>query len=518
MDRTQVAVVGGGLAGTSAAIQAAEADLDVTLVDENPIDFSMMGLDVPFLFGQRMMPTLRDKGLMLQRVVSSSDLLATAQEIGVQALLGTYVWGSFRNEENSRQLERPVLGLADEDRSWLLEYDHLILAPGARDLVLGFPGQSLAGVMGANGASLLLSRYQALTAEKMVVLGSGALGLSSASQAIDNGIEVVAVVDISPTVRGDEGFRANLKDRGVLFYTSHTIKEARGYREVESIVISQVNGNLQPIDGSERELQCDTVCLAMGLVPSIELPYLTGCNLSYRPELGGYIPDIDQHMRTSIENVYVVGDGGGFYEGMVASPEVAANQGKLAGITVAETAGALDKGKATSLRQEFSSPLKAADGESTAEYWAAWLSSLISTGGMNVNACECEEVTRTELLNVAPPRHLSWPSEQMSHRNLTDLLEQGAADLDRLKRLTRTGMGYCQGRRCREETALLVAQAAGIDLSQIPLASYRPPVRPLPLKIMWPHEEPEELRRTWDYWVNPPMDKVKEVQEHQGRS
>ncbi|MCH8089687.1 MAG: FAD-dependent oxidoreductase, partial [Chloroflexi bacterium] len=143
MESSQVVVVGAGPAGASAAIAAAEAALGVTLIDENPIDMSMMGLDIPLFFGQRMMPTVRDKGLMLQRVVSSNELLQGAQEKGVEVLLGIYVWGSFRNQENSRQIGTPVLGLADEEHSWLLEYDHLVLAPGARDLVMAFPGQDL---------------------------------------------------------------------------------------------------------------------------------------------------------------------------------------------------------------------------------------------------------------------------------------------------------------------------------------------------------------------------------------
>ncbi|MEE9199584.1 MAG: FAD-dependent oxidoreductase, partial [Dehalococcoidia bacterium] len=91
MDRTQLAVVGGGPAGASAAIEAARAGLGVTLIDENPIGLAMMGLDIPLYFGQRMMPTIQDKGLMLQRVVSSSGLLKEAQEVGVEVLLGTYV-------------------------------------------------------------------------------------------------------------------------------------------------------------------------------------------------------------------------------------------------------------------------------------------------------------------------------------------------------------------------------------------------------------------------------------------
>ena len=73
-----------------------------------------------------------------------------------------------------------------------------------------------------------------------------------------------------------------------------------------------------------------------------------------------------------------------------------------------------------------------------------------------------------------------------------------------MKRITRAGMGYCQGRRCREEIAMLSARAAGVDVAQVPIASYRPPVRPLPMDILWPEDEPEELRNNWPIWFNVP--------------
>ncbi|MFQ5873412.1 MAG: NAD(P)/FAD-dependent oxidoreductase, partial [Dehalococcoidia bacterium] len=368
MDRAQLVVVGAGSAGVSAAIEAASLGIRVTLVDENPLDLSMMGLDIPLYFGQRMMPTVRDRGLMLQRMVSSNELLGVAQKRGVEVLLGTYVWGSFRNQENSRQIERPVLGLGDEERSWLLEYDRLILATGARDLVLGFPGRDLAGVMGASAALSLMNRYQALTSKRMVVLGSGELGMLTAWRAMEQGIQVVAIVDVWPTVRAHGETREKLEARGSPFYTSHTAKEARGYREVDSIVISRVDDAFRPIDGSEEELECDTVCLAMGLVPNVELLYLTGCHLSFSHELGGFVPSRDERMRTSVEGVYIVGDAGGVHEGMASNSAIAIDQGRLAGIAVAESLGALDKDRAASYIKELSPSLEVPERDSTAEY------------------------------------------------------------------------------------------------------------------------------------------------------
>ena len=92
----------------------------------------------------------------------------------------------------------------------------------------------------------------------------------------------------------------------------------------------------------------------------------------------------------------------------------------------------------------------------------------------------------------------------MGNRGLTTLFEEAPVNLDRLKRLTRAGMGYCQGRRCREEVALISAQAAGVDPSDVPIATYRTPARPLPLRSMWDAHETEEIRADWPKWFKRP--------------
>ena len=198
MESTPLVVVGAGVSGTAAAIEAAQAGVQVTLMDENPIGMSMMGLDVPLFFGKRTMSALRNKAEMLERVAAANDALAEAERAGVDVQLGTCVWGAFRNTETSRELDGPQLGLADYERSWLMKYDRLIVAAGARDLGMSFAGWNMAGAMGANGAHSLMSRYRALSSQRMVVLGSGNLGLNTARMALDTGVEVAAVVDVSP--------------------------------------------------------------------------------------------------------------------------------------------------------------------------------------------------------------------------------------------------------------------------------------------------------------------------------
>src|SRR5438034_9748938 len=157
-----VVVVGGGAAGVAAAVEAAEAGVEVLLIDENTVDNDMMAMDVPLYFGQRMQPSVRNRALMMERVVETNPALAEAHEAGVDVQLGTYVWGAFVNGPTVRELPGPMLGLADDRRSWLVGYDRLIVAAGARDVLLGFPGWERARPLGAGGAAPLPVRYRPL--------------------------------------------------------------------------------------------------------------------------------------------------------------------------------------------------------------------------------------------------------------------------------------------------------------------------------------------------------------------
>jgi hypothetical protein len=137
-------------------------------------------------------------------------------------------------------------------------------------------------------------------------------------------------------------------------------------------------------------------------------------------------------------------------------------------------------------------------------YWQAWLTSLIAAGGWEVNICQCEEVTRRELVETRPPRYLKWDSPQMSARSVTTLAGDGPVNQDQIKRLTRAGMGPCQSRRCREQVGLLLAQAAGTTIDRLPLPTFRPPIRPLPLSVLWPADEPAAMREVWVSWFGIP--------------
>src|SRR4030095_1678517 len=102
-------VVGGGVAGVAAAIEAARAGVEVLLIDEHPVDNDMMAMDVPLCFGQRMHGAVRNRAAMLERLVETSPGLTRADEAGVDVQLGTYVWGAFANGPTVQSLPVPML-------------------------------------------------------------------------------------------------------------------------------------------------------------------------------------------------------------------------------------------------------------------------------------------------------------------------------------------------------------------------------------------------------------------------
>jgi thioredoxin reductase len=491
-------VIGAGPAGLAAATAAASAGVSTMLVDEHPVSSSLMGLDVPYQFGQRMDSAVQNKARMVSRIVETNPQLAAAFELGMDVKLGVYVVGAFVNGPSAQSLPKPMILLADEERSWLVSFDRLVVAAGGRDLGLGFAGWEKPGVMGAQAALALMQRYQAFNGRRLLVIGSGAVGLEVALRAVENGHSVTGIVELDTAVRGPERMRQDLASRGIPFYARHAVKEARGKTEVDEVVLVAVDDDDLPIAGSETTVACDTVVTAIGLVPNVELLDILGCRLTFDAARGGYVPELDADGRSSVPGVYAAGDCTGSSDDKVSNPRIAMAEGRRAGAAAARDLGA------AAPQPTDHEPMAAARAAAPGGYWQRWLKAEIAASGWEVNICLCEEVTRRELVELRPPRYLNWGSSQMRARSLETLAADGPVNQDQVKRLTRAGMGTCQGRRCREQIQALLALAGDVDLSAIPLASYRAPLRPLPLNVCWPEEETPRMRDTWTTWFNIP--------------
>ncbi len=475
-EHVQVLVVGAGPAGTAAAIEAASLGATVKLVDENPVSGGLAGLDVPLFFGGRAGAALANTQRMLSQVFAADPRLEEAYEAGVDLALATTAWGLFARGPGIETLPGPVVGLADGTDAWLCGFDRLILATGARDLVLFFEGADQPGVMGAQALHALLQRYDAFDGRELVILGSGDLAVRAATLALDRGVAVAALVEVRAAPEADV---SALLARGVPVLTGTVIRAAeRGPFGVAAALL------VGP-DGAERRIACDTVCLAVDRVPSIELLEAAGGALVADGGRGGFVPRL-AGAASSIPGVFVAGDAAG----LVPGPAGDASAAIAAGVAAARAA----------LGAPSDAPAPAATPDRT-PYRLDWMRRLLAVGTPDVLACQCEDVTRGDLLGIRPPRYLGVAPPA---RTLDALLADGPVNQDQIKRLTRACMGACQARRCREQVAMMLALGARIPVEDVPLAGYRAPVRPLPLGVLGTLDERQAMRDGWDVWFGIP--------------
>jgi thioredoxin reductase len=475
-EHVQLLVIGAGPAGLAAAIEAAALGLRVVLIDENPVAAALMGLDVPHFYGQRMTPAVQESARMVERLVAATPAIEAAFDAGVDVRLGVTAWGVFANGPALNALPARLAGLSDGEKSWMCGFDALILATGARDLVLGFEGVELPGVMGARALHSLLTRYDAFDGKRLVLLGSGDLAATTALTALDRGLHVAALIEVLPEPQAAPKLLQALATHAVPIRTGTTILRAEGDATgLTAAIVTQT--------GSEtlERIPCDTICLAVGAVPAIELAGALGCRLTFRGDLGGHVPLLSEQGATSIPGIIAAGDAAG-----LAAETTCEAQGRNAALQAAaylhHPAPPPD-------------PLPAHPATDTTEYRLAWMRALLETGGMQAPVCLCEDVNRAELLGIRPPRYLGCTSNKIAARDSKTLQQDGPLNPDQIKRLTRAGMGPCQGRRCREQIAMLLALASETSPADIPLASYRAPVRPLPLSLL-----ADDMEDGWDVW------------------
>src|SRR6201996_6412196 len=227
--------------------------------------------------------------------------------------------------------------------------------------------------------------------------------------------------------------------------------------------------------GRPGALACDTICLAIGAVPVIDLADVAGAKLQRRD--GAYVAE------TAPAGVFFAGDCLGLGTDAAASGRAAAQAAlRSLGHAVAVT--------------EVPGPA-APQPTDTDAYRMDWMRALMATGGLEVAVCTCEEGTRRDLLTVQPPRYLEAP---IAARDLATLAEDGPVNQDQIKRLTRACMGPCQARRCREQVAMVMAIGTDRPLDSIALAGYRAPVRPLPLGVLAASEETAAMGEGWNVW------------------
>jgi len=330
--KTDIAVIGGGPAGLSAAISANQMGAKVTLLDRNSKLGGQLIKQTHMFFGSK-------NQYASIRGIDIADILADKLDKGkTDIMLDATVLGYYP--------EDGVLGIEQNNRFIKIKPKKIIVATGASEKVLTFPNNDLPGIYGAGAAQTLMNEHGVAPGNNVLMVGAGNIGLIVSYQLMQAGINVKAIIDAAPEIGGYWVHASKVRRLGVPIYTSYTVKKAYGKENLEKVTIWQLDEDWQPIKGTEMDLDVDVACIAVGLSPLAELLWQAGCQMEYIPELGGHTPLRDEDMQTTVKGIYVAGDVAGVEEASSAMVE-----GSLAGLCAAKSLG-YDNGRFKQLREE----------------------------------------------------------------------------------------------------------------------------------------------------------------------
>lgn len=460
----ELAVIGAGPAGEEAAIVASQAGVKTVIIDGYPQPGGQYFKAMPSGFSVAERHAAEKEGDDLAKRLAASP---------VTRLWNTLVWGIFDDGEKG---EEWLLTLYGPDAPKEIRARTLILANGAYETPVAFPGWTLPGVINCGAALILVKTQRVAPGKRALVTGTGPLLLSAAAHLIAAGVEVAAVCENSrlfpkglvyiPTMLGQWGrlvegvkyFSAMLKGR-TPYKTGWSVIEARGKDHVEEAVIAKLDGNGVPIPGTKKTLAVDTIVCGFGLTPNTDLARMIGCKLEYKPERGGWIPVRDEMLQTSLDGVYVAGDGGG-----IGGAENSRLEGRIAGMAVAQKTGHLNSEVAEKLYAGMKPALaqQRRFGRLLGDLFTP-KPGLVSLCTDDTIICRCEEINKKEIITA---------------------IDAGCESVVWVKRQTRSGMGMCQGRSCSRQIAHLIAQHTGRRLDTILPDTQRPPERPIPLETL----------------------------------
>lgn len=445
--RWDTIVIGAGPAGMAAALELARLGLSALVIDAAPLPGGQY-------FKQS---TLRAKPAPSEE---GRSLIAAFAHAELGRLMDTQVWGITPEPDGFEVAVYRRSG--GERRLWART---LIIATGAYDRPVPFPGWDLPGVMMAGGALTMIKHQEVLPGRRVLLCGTGPLQWVLARHLLEGGAQVVGVVDAAPfpwkalrrltalmgqgeRMREGLGAWAAILRAGVPVHWGKIILRAEGADGVERAVIGWPNGT------PTHSFAVDTVCLGYGFQPFNHLARMIGCEHRYVAPLGGWVPLRDDWCETTLSGVFVAGDAAG-----IQGKDVALLEGKLAGWGAARRLGvdvADDQVKAlgAKLRRQR------AMAQFLSYVFPYPFDSVPFPVEDDTILCRCEEVRVGDVRRI---------------------VREGASTLRMVRMLTRAGMGLCQGRTCADLVCHLLAQETGTPVADIAGPRVSLPLFPIPL-------------------------------------
>ncbi|WP_329403746.1 NAD(P)/FAD-dependent oxidoreductase [Streptomyces melanogenes] len=471
-DPYDLAVIGAGCAGLSGAVTASELGLSVALLDASPqIGGQFFRHPAPATGATRPEALHHDWSLF-------TGLRRRLEASAVDRLGGHHVWSVVRDGDT--WAVHAVTGAdGGEERAVRVRARAVLLATGAYERQLPFPGWTVPGVVGAGGAQAMLKSGLVLPGKRVVVAGSGPLLLAVASSLAAAGARVPAVIEASGYLgyaRHPYALAANphklteaavhggaLLRHRVRLRTRSAVTEVHGTDRVEAVTVSRLDRDWRPVPGSGRRIECDALAVGHGLAPQIDLATTLGCATRTTPDRTTALV-LDASQETSVRDLWAAGEPGG-----VGGARLADVEGELAGLAIAaRLCGHTARGgrvreleRRRDRMRAFADAMAAAHAPGTG--WPQWLAD-------DTEVCRCEEVTA-----------------QSVRAAVTDL---GARDARTVKLFTRAGMGWCQGRMCGAAVACLAARHGSEEPLAEPAPERRPFAVPVPLSALGSLDDP----------------------------
>lgn len=295
MKNCQLAIIGGGPAGLAAALRAYQQGVtDIVILER---DVSLGGILNQCIHNGFGLHRFKEELTGPEYAGKFIDLLRST---AVRVYTDTMVL----NIDNNRIIRavNPTDGLFE------LQASAIILAMGCRERTRGaisIPGSRCAGVYTAGTAQYLMNIEGLMVGRRVVILGSGDIGLIMARRMTLEGAKVLACVELMPFSPGlTRNIVQCLNDFDIPLYLSHTVTDIRGDKRLESVTVSQVDAQRKPIPGTEIQFDCDTLLLSVGLIPENELSRCAGVTID--PHTNG--PVVYDNMETSVPGIFACGN------------------------------------------------------------------------------------------------------------------------------------------------------------------------------------------------------------------
>jgi thioredoxin reductase len=426
--RSDVTVIGAGPAGLAAAVAAAHAGAQVSIVDA--------GTEPG---GQYWRGASAAEAAHLRHDLPTYHRLVAGLS-AVARFFQHHVWTVTRDGDGF--VVHAVDRTGGGERTVKLRSRRLVLAPGAYDRQIPFPGWDLPGVMTAGGVQALLKGHGVVAGQRVLVAGTGPFLLPVATGLAGSGASVVGVVEAASALAwlrepgalarnlsklGEAaGYAGTLARHRIPVHTRSVVVAAHGTDVVESVTTARLGRGGRVVPGSERPVAVDVVAAGWGFTPQLELPLALGCATRVDVD-GSLVCEVDDGQRSSVEGVFVAGEACG-----VGGAALAVVEGEIAGTVAAGVSPVAPRLRRSRARlRRFARAMHRS--HPVPPGWVDRLSD-------DTTVCRCEEV---------PFAALRFMRQDLD-----------AHDGRSAKMLTRAGMGYCQGRTCGYAVGCILGQDA----------------------------------------------------------